>query len=266
LGISGERLGPRRNDVKEQATDCHTDREWVWQLSPPSIATASWSQATPERMRPAARPVIGPVSKIRDRVVVHDVVISRIGAGRRFISMHEHTNTIWSTYESPLGQLTLVAGPRGLRAISFPGGGARHERQEATRDPSALAEVTGQLDEYFAGERRAFDVALDLDQGTPFARSVWAEIARIPYGSTTSYGAIARALGRLDRVRAVGSAVGRTPVPIIVPCHRVIGTSGDLVGYGGGLQRKLALLELESRVSGHEPLPALWDARQLSLI
>jgi len=163
-------------------------------------------------------------------------------------------------------QLTLVAGPRGLRAISFPGGGARHERQEATRDPSAFAEVTGQLDEYFAGERRAFDVALDLDQGTPFARSVWAEIARIPYGSTTSYGAIARALGRLDRVRAVGSAVGRTPVPIIVPCHRVIGTSGDLVGYGGGLQRKLALLELESRVSGHEPLPALWDARQLSLI
>jgi methylated-DNA-[protein]-cysteine S-methyltransferase len=207
------------------------------------------------------------VSKIRVRPVVHDVVTSRIGGGRRFIGMSEHTNTIWSTYESPLGLLTLVAGPRGLRAISFPGGGAPfEERDEGTRDPGAFAEVTGQLDEYFSGVRRTFDVALDLDQGTPFARSVWAEIARIPYGSTTSYGAIARAIGRLDRVRAVGSAVGRTPVPIIVPCHRVIGTSGDLVGYGGGLARKVALLELESRVSGHEPLPALWDARQLALL
>jgi methylated-DNA-[protein]-cysteine S-methyltransferase len=218
-------------------------------------------------MRSGGRPVIGPVSKIRVRPVVHDVVTSRIGVGRRFIGMSEHTNTIWSTYESPLGLLTLVAGPRGLRAISFPGGGAPfEERDEGTRDLGAFAEVTGQLDEYFSGVRRTFDVTLDLDQGTPFARSVWAEIARIPYGSTTSYGAIARAIGRLDRVRAVGSAVGRTPVPIIVPCHRVIGTSGDLVGYGGGLGRKVALLELESRVSGHEPSPALWDARQLALL
>ena len=191
--------------------------------------------------------MIGPVSKIHVRLVVHDVAISRIGVARRLIAMHETTNTIWSTYESPLGTLTLVAGPRGLRAISFPGrDGERPERDHVQHDPNAFAEVTGQLDEYFAGERRAFDVALDLDQGTPFARSVWAEVARIPYGSTTSYGAIARAIGRLDRVRAVGSAVGRTPVPIIVPCHRVIGTTGDLVGYGGGLERKLALLELES--------------------
>jgi methylated-DNA-[protein]-cysteine S-methyltransferase len=198
-------------------------------------------------MRPGGRPVIGPVSKIPVRRVVHDVVISRIDAGRRSICMHETTNTIWSTYETPLGCLTLVAGPRGLRAISFPDrDGNPPEHDDAHRDPGAFAEVTGQLDEYFAGERRSFDVALDLDQGTPFARSVWAEIARIPYGSTTSYGAIARSVGRLDRVRAVGSAVGRTPVPIIVPCHRVIGTTGDLVGYGGGLARKLALLELES--------------------
>jgi methylated-DNA-[protein]-cysteine S-methyltransferase len=161
--------------------------------------------------------------------------------------MHETTNTIWSTYESPLGRLTLVAGPCGLRSISFPGrDGERPERDDVTYDPGAFAAVTGQLDEYFSGVRRTFDLALDLDQGTPFARSVWAEVARIPYGSTTSYGAIARAIGRLDRVRAVGSAVGQTPVPIIVPCHRVIGTSGDLVGYGGGLSRKVALLELES--------------------
>ena len=180
--------------------------------------------------------------------------------------MHETTNTIWSTYESPLGRLTLVAGPRGLRSISFPGGGAPAHEREAAPDPNALSEVIGQLDEYFSGVRRSFDLALDLDQGTAFARSVWAEIARVPFGSTTSYGAIARAIGRLDRVRAVGSAVGRTPVPIIVPCHRVIGTSGDLVGYGGGLARKQALLELEAGVSGHAPLPALWSARQLALL
>jgi methylated-DNA-[protein]-cysteine S-methyltransferase len=210
--------------------------------------------------------VIGPVSKIRVRRVVHDVVISHIDVGRRLIDMHENTNTIWSTYESPLGRLTLVAGPRGLRSISFPGGGAPTQDREAAPDPNALAEVTRQLDEYFSGVRCSFDLAVDLDQGTPFARSVWAEIARTPFGSTTSYGAIARAIGRLDRVRAVGSAVGRTPVPIIVPCHRVIGTSGELVGYGGGLARKQALLELEAGVSGNAPLPALWSARQLALL
>jgi methylated-DNA-[protein]-cysteine S-methyltransferase len=220
-------------------------------------------------MRPGGPSVIGPVSKIRVRRVVHDVLTSRIGIGQRFIAMSENTNTIWSTYESPLGRLTLVAGPRGLRRISFPGrGGERPDRDESTRDPGALvfADVTAQLDEYFSGVRRDFDIALDLDQGTPFTRGVWAEIARIPYGSTTSYGAIARVIGRMDRVRAVGSAVGRTPVPIIVPCHRVVGTSGDLVGYGGGLARKVALLELESEVSGGRRLPALWDARQLSLL
>jgi methylated-DNA-[protein]-cysteine S-methyltransferase len=218
--------------------------------------------------------VIGPVSKIRVRFVVHDVVTSRIAVRRRLIGMHETTNSIWSTYESPLGRLTLVAGPRGLRSISFPGGGLPPQDREGAPDPDALAQVTGQLDEYFSGVRRRFDLGLglglglglDLEQGTPFARSVWAEIARIPYGATTSYGAIARAIGRPDRVRAVGSAVGRTPVPIIVPCHRVIGTSGDLVGYGGGLARKQALLEHEADVSGSEPLPALWSARQLALL
>jgi methylated-DNA-[protein]-cysteine S-methyltransferase len=210
--------------------------------------------------------VIGHVSKIRVHRVVHDVAISRTGFGRRLTGMHKTTNTLWSTYESPLGRLTLVAGPRGLRSISFPGGGAPAHEREAAPDPNALSEVIGQLDEYFSGVRRSFDLALDLDQGTAFARSVWAEIARVPFGSTTSYGAIARAIGRLDRVRAVGSAVGRTPVPIIVPCHRVIGTSGDLVGYGGGLARKQALLELEAGVSGNAPLPALWSARQLALL
>jgi methylated-DNA-[protein]-cysteine S-methyltransferase len=205
--------------------------------------------------------------------------------------MHEHTDTACSTYDSPLGRLTLVAGPRGLRTIAFPdrngppGGEPRHRRPEPSdrrRGPepaepcerpepavgaTTLAEAARQLDEYFAGERRTFELPLDLgDQGTPFQRTVWNELTQIPFGATTSYGAVARAIGRIDRIRAVGGAVGRVPVPIVVPCHRVIGSSGDLVGYGGGLHRKQALLELEARVSGNEPLPALWSARQLALL
>ena len=171
--------------------------------------------------------------------------------------------SFWTTYESPVGALTLVGGRCGLRSISWPSRGA--PRDEITHDPVALAPATAQLDEYFAGARRTFELSLDL-RGSPFQLDVWAQLLTIPYGETTSYGAIARAVGRLDRVRAVGGAIGRTPVPIIVPCHRVIGADGDLTGYGGGLHRKQALLELETRVAGGEPLPALWSARQLSMI
>lgn len=188
--------------------------------------------------------------------------------------MHEHIDTARSTYESPLGRLTLVAGPRGLRTIAFPDHGEpvaeemlADTRRESVVGTTILAETTQQLDEYFAGERRTFELPLDIDdQGTPFQRSVWSELTKIPFGATTSYGAVARAIGRLDRIRAVGGAVGRVPVPIVVPCHRVIGSSGDLVGYGGGLPRKQALLELEARVNGSEPLPALWSARQLAML
>jgi methylated-DNA-[protein]-cysteine S-methyltransferase len=214
--------------------------------------------------------------------------------------MHDHIDTSWSTYESPLGRLTLVAGPRGLRTISFPGrpeplpehaaaepAAAEHaaadpiDTEPTDTEPTAaqpaaarsavgatvLAQAARQLDEYFAGERHTFELPLDIDdQGSPFQRSVWSELTNIPFGATTSYGAVARAIGRLDRIRAVGGAVGRVPVPIVVPCHRVIGSSGDLVGYGGGLHRKRALLELEARVSGNEPLPALWSARQLAMM
>jgi len=193
--------------------------------------------------------------------------------------MDDTLETSRTTYESPLGSLLLVAGPGGLRTIAFPG----HSEPvaETTRDngsaviadetggggSAVLAESIRQLDEYFAGTRRQFDLPLDLgDQGTPFQRRVWTELAQIPFGATTSYGNVARAIGRLDRIRAVGGAVGRVPVPIVVPCHRVIGSDGDLVGYGGGLHRKRALLELEARVSGNDPLPALWSARQLAML
>ena len=173
------------------------------------------------------------------------------------------TTTLWDIYESPLGPLTLQSGPRGLTALSFPGRTAALD--ERRRSADALAAARAQLEEYFAGERRAFDLALDLG-GTPFQRRVWDALLRIPYGATTTYTDLARAVGRPDIVRAVAAAVGRTPVPIVVPCHRVLGAGGALTGYGGGLQRKQALLDLERRaVTGSRPEPA-WAFRQLALI
>ena len=149
----------------------------------------------------------------------------------------------WTTYESPIGRLTLRGDSDVLIAIHFPGrlGGLSAD----ARDPAAFAGVTRQLDEYFAGERREFDLPLRLD-GAPFERAVWQQLLAIPYGATVCYGELARAIGQPDEFRAVGAAVGRTPVPIVVPCHRVVGSDGSLTGYGGGLDRKRALLDLEA--------------------
>jgi methylated-DNA-[protein]-cysteine S-methyltransferase len=150
-------------------------------------------------------------------------------------------------YDSPLGPLTLVAGAGGLSALYFPG--RAPDVVKPGRDPAGaatLAVAIEQLDEFFAGERRDFELPLDL-RGTPFQLSVWRELLAIPYGATESYKGLAARLGRVDRVRAVGAAVGRTPVPIIVPCHCAVGSDGSLTGYGGGLQRKQALLDLEAR-------------------
>jgi methylated-DNA-[protein]-cysteine S-methyltransferase len=169
----------------------------------------------------------------------------------------------WDIHETPIGPLTLHAGPRGLTAVEFPGRGGPLD--ETARDPDALAAVAAQLDEYFAGERSAFDLPLDLS-GTPFQRRVWTVLRQIRYGTTVTYTELAEAVGRPDIVRAVGAAVGRTPVPIVVPCHRVIGASGALTGYGGGLHRKQALLDLERRGAlGLRPEPA-WAFRQLTLV
>ena len=170
--------------------------------------------------------------------------------------------TAWDVTESPLGPLTIAAGPRGLTALSFPGHGAA--RDERARDRVGLAPAVAQLGEYFAGGRRAFELALDLG-GTPFQQRVWAALRRIPYGATVTYTELAQAVGGPDIVRAVAAAVGRTPVPIVVPCHRVVGAGGALTGYGGGLQRKAALIDLEQRVAdGRAPEPA-WAFRQLAL-
>lgn len=170
--------------------------------------------------------------------------------------------TAWTIYESPLGPLTLVAGRGGLASVQFPG--RADARDESDRRPSAFAATSRQLDEYFAGDRHAFELELDVD-GTPFQREVWRRLLEIPYGSTTSYSALAQRIGRPDRVRAVGAAIGRNPVPIVVPCHRVVAVDGALTGYLGGLQRKRALLDLEARAAaGLAPEPA-WSFRQLTL-
>ncbi|WP_051324515.1 methylated-DNA--[protein]-cysteine S-methyltransferase [Candidatus Solirubrobacter pratensis] len=171
--------------------------------------------------------------------------------------------TSWTIYESPLGPLTVIAGASGMSRIRFPGSDERLD--EAGRRPAAFAVATEQLDEYFAGDRQAFELDLDLSAGTAFQRKVWVQLRVIPYGTTVSYGDLARAIGRPDRLRAVAATVGRTPVPIVIPCHRVIGADGSLTGYGGGLHRKQALLELEARgAAGQAPEPA-WAFRQLTL-
>ncbi|WSD81736.1 methylated-DNA--[protein]-cysteine S-methyltransferase [Streptomyces sp. NBC_01558] len=148
--------------------------------------------------------------------------------------------------DSPYGPLTLVADDGVLCGLYMVG--QRHRPQEETfgeRDDTLFDEVTEQLDAYFAGELKEFTVELRL-AGTPFQRSVWDRLRQIPYGETRSYGELAEALGSLGASRAVGLANGKNPVGIIVPCHRVVGASGGLTGYGGGLDRKQRLLDFES--------------------
>ncbi|HYG95833.1 MAG TPA: methylated-DNA--[protein]-cysteine S-methyltransferase [Solirubrobacterales bacterium] len=157
--------------------------------------------------------------------------------------------THWTVYESPIGPLTLVAGPRGLTDLTFPG----RLRVPGELPKRPMPEVARRLDAYFAGELRVFDLPLDL-HGTPLEKAAWRALLEVPYGATATYGEQA---ARIDpalfdagvepwqRARVVGAANGRNPVSIVVPCHRVIGADGSLTGYGGGLERKRALLDLE---------------------
>lgn len=148
--------------------------------------------------------------------------------------------------ESPIGELLLAGDDDALTMIGFPEGAMRREpKGEWIHDDKPFADAIRQLNEYFAGERHEFDLPLRLD-GTEFQLLVLEELRRIPYGETTSYGAVAKRIGRPKAVRAVGAANGRNPIPIIVPCHRVIGSGGDLTGFGGGLDTKKALLRLEA--------------------
>ena len=149
----------------------------------------------------------------------------------------------YSILPTPIGELQLTADDDGaLTAVSLPG---RHpDPGPWERDDAHLAAARGQLTEYFAGERTAFELPL-RPAGGPFQLRVWEALQAIPYGETTSYGALARALGAPGAARAVGAANGANPIAIVVPCHRVIGASGALTGYAGGLACKRALLDLE---------------------
>ncbi|MGW6949436.1 methylated-DNA--[protein]-cysteine S-methyltransferase [Streptomyces xanthophaeus] len=160
------------------------------------------------------------------------------------------TGKQYTVVDSPLGPLTLVSTGGVLSALYMTD--HRHQPGEETfgeRVPAGAApfgEVVRELTAYFAGELRQFTVPVHLE-GTEFQRSVWDQLLRIPYGETWSYGQLAAELGKPNASRAVGLANGKNPVSIIVPCHRVIGASGAMTGYGGGLDRKVRLLELEQK-------------------
>ena len=149
--------------------------------------------------------------------------------------------------DSPIGELHVATTERGLCRISFWGNGWEEElaRQFGVRVlRSPLDDVRRELDEYFAGTRRVFDLPLDL-RVAPFHADVLAQLARVPYGQTETYGALAAQAGRPKAARAVGTVMNRNPIPIVLPCHRIVGANGSLTGYAGGLDVKLQLLQLE---------------------
>ncbi len=157
------------------------------------------------------------------------------------------TQYTYKLMDSPVGPLRLLASDKGLAGVWFERGRQGRARPrgdvENTRHP-VLLEAERQLHEYFAGRRQSFDLKLDLT-GTPFQRSVWKALLTIPFGQTRSYGQIAKQVGRPSASRAVGAANGQNPVAIVAPCHRVIGSTGALTGFGGGLDVKEQLLRLE---------------------
>ena len=164
----------------------------------------------------------------------------------------------WTVLDTPIDPLLLVGDETGLRRLHF----APHRPPAGLpRDDAALAAVTGQLREYFAGDRLTFDLPLS-PAGSPFQLKVWMALRDIPYGRTTTYGELAAEIGQPTASRAVGLANGRNPLAVIVPCHRVIGANGTLTGFGGGLERKRWLLEHERAVRaarGGEAVPSgLW--------
>jgi methylated-DNA-[protein]-cysteine S-methyltransferase len=150
----------------------------------------------------------------------------------------------YTIIDSPIGELLLAGGEHGLRRLWM---SPFRIQPDWTHDPDAFADVREQLDQYFTGSRHEFDVRLDL-AGNGFELSVWEALLGLRYGETASYGEIARRIGAPSAARAVGMANGRNPVAVIVPCHRVIGANGSLTGYGGGLERKRYLLDLEAGV------------------
>jgi methylated-DNA-[protein]-cysteine S-methyltransferase len=161
--------------------------------------------------------------------------------------MNASASLVSLRWASPLGPMLLAASEHGLAGLWFVGQkhGPIGVHWPEAPDHSMLRQAVRELAEYFAGTRTRFDVPLDFTHGTDFQQSVWRALLSIPPGRTTSYAELGRRLGRPQAARAVGAAVGRNPLSILVPCHRVLGTGGSLTGYAGGLDRKSALLRLE---------------------
>lgn len=163
--------------------------------------------------------------------------------------------TRFTRMPSPIGELLLCGDGEALTGLWMrPDARPGPDTDGWIRDDNLFEEARRQLDAYFGGDLREFDLPLAAG-GSRFQRAVWHALLTIPYGATRTYGAIARQIGRPDRARAVGAANGRNPISIVVPCHRVIGAGGDLVGYGGGLPRKAWLLSLERTGRPSRPLP-----------
>lgn len=170
-------------------------------------------------------------------------------------------NMVYAECTSAQGNLYLAATERGLAGMWFTD--QRHlpdvsgwQRRNDVAQLSILKDAQQQLQAYFEGQLQQFDLPLDLSAGTVFQQTVWQALLKIPFGKTTSYGALSSSIGKPLAVRAVGTAIGRNPIGIIVPCHRVVGTDGSLTGYAGGLHRKEAFLNLEGA------LPLLHAAKQ----
>lgn len=160
--------------------------------------------------------------------------------------------TVFTSWQGPLGAMILAATPRGLSGVWFDGQRHGPDTSAWRREPGhpVLRQAIEQLTQYFAGQRQRFDLPLDLSMGTPFQQQVWQALLGIEPGDTTSYGQLSAAIGKPAAVRALGAAVGRNPVSVVVPCHRVLGMDGSLTGYAGGLERKTALLSLEAASRG----------------
>ncbi len=156
-------------------------------------------------------------------------------------------STVQTTWVSPLGPMVLAASDAGLVGVWFTDQKHLPDHAVWPVQPAhpVLQQAMTQLGAYFAGQRMHFDLPLDVGGGTVFQQAVWQALLHIPAGGTTSYGMLSQRIGKPQAVRAVGAAVGRNPLSIVVPCHRVLGASGALTGYAGGLARKQALLQLE---------------------
>ena len=172
---------------------------------------------------------------------------------RRFRDAADREGLVDVAYDltdSPLGELLVAVTERGLCRIAYRPDDALEELTDdfgarILRLPRRVDPIRRELDEYFEGDRRVFDLELDLTPVAGFSRQALVELAQVPYGELTTYGALAAKIGRPKAARAVGGAMNRNPIPIVLPCHRVVGASGSLVGYAGGLERKETLLRLE---------------------